>query len=154
MPFIELGKEFVDAQEAEVVPEGKYDLVCGDIEHKNEGGKNSIRVLVNHINPVDGIATPATIFHYLPLPVSDDSEEKARTKCLFTKRFLHAFGIPYMLSGDAVGFDTDAIKGAKAKKMSVVLEEYDNRMQNKLNIPTLPNDTAAPTGGPQPKRRA
>ncbi len=154
MPFIELGTEFADAQEAEIVPEAKYDLVCGTIEHTNEGGKNNIRVLVNHINPVNGIANPATIFHYLPLPVGDDSPEKAQTKCLFTKRFLYHFGIPFVIAGEQVGFDTDNITGAKMMGCPVVSEEYEKRWQNKLNLPDMPQNVEAPTGRSKPRRRS
>lgn len=153
MPFIELGQEFADASEAEYVPEGKYDVKCGNIELTNEGGKHYIRVLVNHVSPVDGVANPSTIFHYVSLPNGEDTQEKATTKMLFTKRFLHAFGIPYITSGDAVGFDTDDIEGAICKDMPVTVEEYGGRFSNKINPSQIPEGAEAPSAGKKPSRR-
>ena len=148
----------IEGMVSEVLPNARFRV---ELENGHEvlaylSGKmrqHYIRVLVNHVSPVDGVANPSTIFHYVSLPNGEDTQEKATTKMLFTKRFLHAFGIPYITSGDAVGFDTDDIEGAICKDMPVTVEEYGGRFSNKINPSQIPEGAEAPSAGKKPSRR-
>lgn len=134
MSFVELGTEFGDTQEAQVVPEGRYDLTAQSIEYTNTSEKHNIRVIITHDDPPNENTAP--IFHYLALPKADDEDEKRKVKMLMTKRFLHWFGVPF----EGNGFDMNDIPGCSASKMPVTLENYEGRDQNKLDLPMLPKE--------------
>ena len=144
MPFIDLGDEYADAKEAEVVPERAYDLRTKDAELMREGGKNSIRVLLVHENsPVEN---PAPIFHYIGLPnkEKDAANDEAkglepgttlRTKVLFAKRFMYAFGIPI----DGTKLDPADIPGHSAR-IGLGIDTYQGMKKNVLQLPMLPSE--------------
>lgn len=154
-PFIEMGEEFGETKEPELAPEGKeYDLVCKDIEEYEKDGKRSIRVLMLIEDP-EGDYAPFSHFLALPSPEADqrNDEEKghkpgttARTKMLMTKRFLHAFGVPYTNTG----FDPQDIIGARAR-LPLTQETYkasdgQERRNQRLSLPPLPSEGEAATG--------
>lgn len=132
MSFVDLGTEFGDAQESEVVPEGRYNLTARDIEYTNTSEKHNIRVIVVHDDAP--IENAAPIFHYLALPKKGDDDEKRKVKMLMTKRFLHWFNVPY----EGNGFDMNDIPGASASMMPVGQDTYEGRTKNTLELPPIP----------------
>ncbi len=144
MPFIDLGDEYENATEAQVVPERDYDLLCKDAELMLEGGKNSIRVLIVHENaPIDN---PAPIYHYIGLANKEkdtandvaknlDPGTTVKTKALFAKRFIHAFGIPM----DGRQLDPADIPGHSAR-VGLGIELYQGQKKNVLRLPMLPSE--------------
>lgn len=153
MPFIDMGDEFADTKEPELAPEDTYDLRCEDVDHITEGGKNNIRV---RIRIEGGDFQP--IFHYLALPQPDKDKKRdaekgeelgttSKWKMLMTKRFLHAFGVPY----EANGFDPNDIMGASARlgvtQDSFTREDGSVMRNNKIQLPPLPHEDTQPTKG-------
>ena len=151
MPFIDFGEEYTNAKEAQVVPERDYDLRTKDAELMREGGKNSIRVLIVHENsPVEN---PAPIFHYIGLPDKEkdaandeakglDAGTTTRTKVLFAKRFMYAFGIPI----DGTKLDPADIPGHSAR-IGLGIDEYQGMKKNVLRLPMLPSEGVEATTG-------
>lgn len=108
MPFIE--SAVTQAQEAEVIPEGHYDLRIHSTKdrHNEEKGTDSIEVMIL-VESVDHPNAQPLNF-YLPLVGVNDEPKTKQFKLLQQRRFLEAFGIPY----NETGFDTDDFAGASA----------------------------------------
>lgn len=149
MSFVDLGTEFGDTEETEVVAEGRYNLTVRDMLYVNEGEKNHIRVILNHDDAP--IPNASNIFHYIALPKPDDDDEKRKMKMLMTKRFLFWFAIPF----EGNGFDMNDIEGASGSNIPVVQETYEGRQQNKLNLPPVPkgDDGSHATGRGSRRRK-
>lgn len=137
MPFIDMGKEFKDAKETPLAPEGEYDLLCKAVDHNTT--KHYVQVtigiegedykdfnhFVNLANPERDAVTDA-----------DKGREPGtttRNKMLFVKRFLEAFSVPY----EAKGFDPNDIPGASARLgLTQTVGTTGMRNQN-INLPPL-----------------
>jgi hypothetical protein len=153
MTFIDLGKEYADAKEPEIAPEGPYDLRCKGVEHETDGNKNNIRVQIE----IEGAEDYAPIFHYMGLPKDDDDardQEKGQkvgttrnTKLLMLKRFMYAFKVPM----DGTKFNPNDIPGSTAR-LNLKQDEWEGRRSNKLVLPPVPENAAAPQA--TPRRRA
>ena len=139
MPFIDQGTDFADSKERTPVPDGPYDLTITDEKYVAE--KHYIIVTVGFDNPPDDIENPKPWVNFLNLTTNpDDPEETKKTKGLFTKRFLHMFGIPYVGNG----FNTDDLRGASAKSVMVKSTVYkknpedEGQHQYDVSIPEVP----------------
>ena len=132
MSFIEL--PLGDTQEAQVVPEGVYNLLVEDAQdHKNaESGRESIMCMIRIEDPPEDVPNPATVFHFLVLPTADDDEKTRTFVMLEIKRFLEVFDIPY----EANGFSSEDIPGATADVL-VTEGEYEGRPTNSLRLPAI-----------------
>ena len=118
MPFIEMGKEFKNAKETPLAPEGQYDLIIHALsEDKVTDQKNNLVVDIR-FESEDYLP----IRHWIALPIKEkdkrNDEEKghdpgttAKTKMLMAKRFCYLFNIPYT----DLGFNTDDFLGATTR---------------------------------------
>lgn len=138
MSFLEMNLG-ADVKEAEIAPEGNYDLIIDKAEIKDNSdttGKVNVQVQLLF----DGMPEYNRIFHYLSMPTQEDDDAKRQIKQLMVKRFLRHFKIPF----DENGFDVEALAGAYANT-NVTVEEYTNdagqsRLSNRLNLPPLPQE--------------
>lgn len=159
MPFVDLGKEFKNAKETPLAPEGPHDLIIKDYHYDDK--KKYYRVRVDFEGEE---FRPITHWLNLPQPEKDakNDEEKghdpgttSRTKALFLKRFLHLFSVPYT----DTGFNDADLKGARARAdVTQVMNENMKRRENNIVLPELPEEgstaTATESKAPQPRRRA
>jgi len=131
MSFIDLN--VTDAKEARVAPEGIYThrIHEATIEDGKKPGTKNIRVMTI----IEGEDEFAPVFTYLSLPNSQDDEKAKNFKKLQIRRFLHAFNIPY----DPSGFNVEDFAGATGDVLTVV-EVYEGRESNKLQLPRLPDE--------------
>lgn len=133
MPFIKTPLK--DAAESQTVPDGLYELLCGEatIHHNERSGKDSVMIPIAITDPPDDVSNPSDIMHFLPLLREDDSEKGRAFKLVLQARFLVAFNIPF----EDNGFDTDDISGAGGK-VAVTTDTDDNDVpRNVLNLPEL-----------------
>ena len=146
MPFIELGKEFADAKETPLAPEGQYDVLIHALsEDKVPGLKNN---LVIDIRFETENYMPFRHWIALPIPEKDakNDQEKghnpgttAKSKMLFAKRFCYLFNIPYTDSG----FNTDDFMGAKTRSgvsQGSFTKDGAEIPVNRLILPRLPDE--------------
>lgn len=112
------------AQEKEVLPEDKYDLIIESAEFNNEK-KPCVVVRCS----VDGHPEAQPVWHRIFLPDDGDDAQKVNNKLLMAKAFCEAFSIPYEDSG----FNTEDFIGADG---NVYLEqdEYEGRVSNKIRL--------------------
>ena len=142
MPFIDMGKEFANAKETPMAPEGQYDLICKEVEQNNE--KGWIRVQI----AFDGNEDYAPFGHFLSLPDKEKDAAKdqekdrevgttSKFKMLMIKRFLKAFSVPM----DKNGFDPNDIPGSTARLgVSTSVNEKTQQRNQQLNLPQLPEE--------------
>lgn len=146
MPFIQIGEEFGEVKEAPLAPEAEYDLLCHEVEHDTEKGKNNLVVTIRFEGE-----DYQPFRHWIALPnpqrdVQNDQEKghkpgtTAKTKMLMAKRFLHLFNVPYTDKG----FDPNDIKGARARapvtQGSFTSQDGSEVPVNRLNLPRLPDE--------------
>ncbi len=162
MTFIDLGETYENAKEAEVAPEGPADLKCKSVELQQDGGKNSLLVMIEILDTPPSGGKYADIWHYigLPQPEKDAAKDQekgqkegttAMNKALFQKRFVHAFNVPM----DGTRMNPNDIPGLTAR-LNLKQDEYDGRLKNVIVLPEIPK-TAADSGAPTsrgPRRRA
>lgn len=137
MTFIEMGQELEDAKEAELAPEGEYDVVVKSVEHVTQNGKNHIKLMLVIENAEENYAP---FNHYIALPKSDDDAQKRQTKALMAKRFLVAFDIPT----ENGGFNPMDIEGANCRiGVTQSTNEYEGQtyVRNELKVPRLPGNS-------------
>lgn len=107
MPFIELAKDALTQTEAQLVPEGEYDLRCVKADYRKD--RNQVWINIEVLS--SDISNPRDILHILSFgDKKNDDEDAYQFKNLMNQRFLEAFGITY----DGNGFNTDDILGATA----------------------------------------
>jgi hypothetical protein len=132
MSFIEIPLGGVS--EAVTVPEGTYDLRIEGCEEKTSvnTGRDMLMVMLHIENPPAGVENPATVFHYVNLPMEDDEPRTVQMMLLEIKRFLTVFGVPF----EEHGFDSNDLPGAVGECF-LIEEEYEGRIGNKLKPPRL-----------------
>ena len=149
MPFIK--SEVGSATEAQTVPEGVYELRCGEAKEwtNKTSGKESILCTIFIENPPEDVPMAQPIGHFISLVHPDDDEDKAAFKVLMQRRFLEAFSIPF----EASGFDTDDIPGASAELMLKQETGDDDVTRNVIGLPHLSDEPEEkPTKGRRKKR--
>jgi len=154
MPFI--NSNVTQGVEAEVVPEGTYDLrvqLTKD-RHNAEKDSDSIEIMILIEDAEHQNAAPVTF--YLPLVGKSDDAKSKNFKLLQQHRFLAAFSIPF----DETGFNTDDFPGATAT-LAVKQREVTPRdtskpsyMVNEVVLPRLSSEEAsAQAAAPATRRR-
>lgn len=136
MPFVEVPVE--DAKEAEIVPEGEYEVRCdGIIERRNKDNTRDMLIVPIAIVDAPKGVNPATIFHQIALPNAEDEPKSREFMLLLLRRFLELFKVPY----EGAGFNTDDIPGSTAKCF-VEQNEYKKTLSNILRIPQMKKESA------------
>ena len=155
MPFIEVGNEFADGHEAQLVPNGRYNLRCAAADYINEADKKQIRVRIVHDDDVDGIKNPSPIFHYISIPMLNTPPDKKETMIMFMQRFLHYFEVPH----EGNGFNHDDIVDCTCSQCPVTQSGYTlegqtkERFSNNLDLPAVPEGAWAAGVASQGSRR-
>ena len=145
MPFIDMGEDFGKTAEVPMAVEGEYDLVCGDVGHNTDNGKNTLSIQMKF---EDGNYAP--FLHFIALPQTEKDKAKdqdkgntpgttSKTKMLFAKRFCNAFGVEFT----ETGFDTKDIPGSRARiGISQSPADDQGRIFQNLRLPRLPDEEA------------
>src|SRR5229473_3919139 len=133
MPFIQ--SAIADAKEAEVVPEGPYDLriISADTDTSKKGN-NMVVCLIGIDSSEHPNAQPIT--EYLVIPADDD--EYKHLHLLKLARFLHAFSIPH----EDTGFDTDDFPGSTASGVRLTQEMVDKDKDGNPRPDPFPKNVA------------
>jgi hypothetical protein len=131
MGFINVALD--DAKEAEVVPEGEYDLriiKAEDGESKKGNPMTSILIKIEDAP----IPNAAPVRHWLTYPDNKTPADQRNMRLLDIKRFLTLFGVPIT----ADGFDSEDLVGATARAY-LTQEEGDNNgeVYNRIKLPRL-----------------
>lgn len=136
MPFVDV-KGLTEVQEADLVPEGVYQLRIFKAEDKEPAGdkRGMTAVSIEVLNPPNGTARP--IFHNV-LWLKDGDPDKTKNFILLqNRRFLELFEIPFEESG----FNSDDFVGQTAEcrvvKASYQDSEGKTQFKNELDLPEL-----------------
>lgn len=133
MPFIEMPLE--DAKEAEIVPEGFYDLQVVSVKEteSEETGRVGVNCAIKVMNPPADIDNPALINQWIGSPIPDDTASTRNMILLNAKRFLTTFNVPF-----ENGFDPSDLQGAQGECLVTIGKDNRNDEEvNKLQLPKL-----------------
>ncbi len=145
MPFIDMGEDFGKAQETPMAPESEQDIVCGEVGHNTDNGKNTLSVQMKFES-----GDYAPFLHFIALPQSEkdkandqakghDPGTTTKAKMLFAKRFCNAFGIDF----SDTGFNTNDIPGSRARiGVTKSAANDQGRSYQNLILPPVPDEQA------------
>ncbi len=128
MPFIDMAG-LNEAKEPVLAPDGEYTVIITGANYKEE---TSLIVVMCEIEAADPDVEYATLFHNISLPKSGDEKKSLDFKCLLASRFRAQFDL-----GDAEGFDTEAMVGARSDNVKIKQKEWDNRFSNEMVLDNL-----------------
>lgn len=127
MSFVKI--DLTKAKEAEVVPEGEYDLRVVKVTDGETKKKDPMTTLVLRIEDA-AVSNPAPVMHYITYPNGGQYDDM---RSLEIKRLLTLFNVAF----DRDGFNSEELLGQTAKCLLVLEEGDDGVVRNRMKLPRI-----------------